>query len=106
MLLVGTSTLLSMLGIGLGIHAGWRRRSRFDTGATSFSMFTYSMPDFWIGMLFLLGCSPIQLDLFPTGGLEDPPAARPPASRRCSTSCTTWLLPCAWCWRSRTSVST
>ncbi len=68
--LVGTSTVLSMLiGVTLGIHAGWKRRSRLDAGATSFSMFTYAVPDFWIGML-LLSVFAIQLDLLPTGGFE------------------------------------
>src|SRR5262249_748308 len=53
-MLVGTSTILSMLiGILFGIYAGWRRRSAFDAGATTFSMFTYSVPDFWLGMLLL-----------------------------------------------------
>jgi peptide/nickel transport system permease protein len=71
LLLVGTSTLLSMLiGIMIGIHAGWRRRSPFDVGSTTFSMFTYAVPDFWLGMLFL-GIFSVNLGLFPTGGLED-----------------------------------
>ena len=49
-LLVGTATLVSMvIGILFGIHAGWRRRSAFDVGSTTFSMFTYSVPDFWLG---------------------------------------------------------
>jgi peptide/nickel transport system permease protein len=71
-MLVGTSTILSMLiGILFGIYAGWRRRSAFDAGATTFSMFTYSVPDFWLGML-LLSLFAVQLGWFPTGGFEDP----------------------------------
>lgn len=71
LLLVGTSTILSMLiGIMIGIHAGWRRRSAFDVGSTTFSMFTYSVPDFWLGMV-CLGAFSVNLGLFPTGGLED-----------------------------------
>lgn len=70
-MLVGTSTILSMMiGIVLGIYAGWRRRSAFDAGATTFSMFTYSVPDFWLGML-LLSLFAVQLGWFPTGGFED-----------------------------------
>ena len=69
--LVGTSTILSMLiGIGLGIYAGWRRRSAGDVAATSFSMFTYSVPDFWLGMI-LLALFAVRWPLFPTGGFED-----------------------------------
>jgi peptide/nickel transport system permease protein len=70
-MLVGTSTILSMLiGITFGIYAGWRRRSSFDAGATTFSMFTYSVPDFWLGMLFL-SVFAVQLGWFPTGGFEE-----------------------------------
>lgn len=69
--LVGTSTLLAMaIGILLGIYAGWRRRSKFDVASTSFSMFTYSVPDFWLGML-LLAFFAVKLGWFPTGGFED-----------------------------------
>jgi len=70
-LLVGTSTLLSMIGITIGYRAGWRRGSRFDTASTSFSMVTYSMPEFWVGMVFL-GFFSAKLGWFPVGGLEDP----------------------------------
>jgi len=70
-LLVGVSTMLSMLGITIGYRAGWRRGSRFDTTATSLSMLTYAMPEFWIGMV-LLGIFGAWLGWFPVGGLEDP----------------------------------
>ena len=52
--LVGTATLASMLiGTWMGIAAGWRRGTTLDTASTGLSMFTYSMPDFWLGMLLL-----------------------------------------------------
>ena len=69
-LLVGTSTLMAMGGIFLGFRAGWKRRSGYDVGVTTFSMFTYSMPDAWLSMVFL-GLFAAGLGLFPTGGLED-----------------------------------
>lgn len=69
--LVGTATTLSMvIGVMIGIRAGWRRRSAFDVGSTTFSMFTYSVPDFWLAML-ALGLFSVQLGIFPTGGLQD-----------------------------------
>ena len=72
LLLVGTSTILAMIiGTAIGIRAGWRRGSRFDVGSTALSMFTYSVPEFWLGML-LLGVFSVRFGLFPTGGLEDP----------------------------------
>lgn len=68
--LVGTATTLAMVvGIAIGIRSGWRRGSRFDVGSTTFSMFTYSVPDFWLGML-LLGVFAAQLGWFPTGGFQ------------------------------------
>jgi peptide/nickel transport system permease protein len=70
-LLVGTSTLLAMVGIAIGYRAGWRRGSRFDTVSTSLSMLTYSMPEFWIGMV-TLGLFAAGLGWFPVGGLNDP----------------------------------
>ena len=70
LLLVGSSTLLAMLGITLGYRAGWRRGSRFDSTSTSLSMITYSMPEFWVGMVFL-GVFSSTLGWFPVGGLED-----------------------------------
>jgi peptide/nickel transport system permease protein len=70
-MLVGTSTIMAtLIGVVFGIYAGWRRRSKFDAGATTFSMFTYSVPDFWLGML-LLSLFAVQLSWFPTGGFED-----------------------------------
>lgn len=69
--LVGVATLAAtVIGILFGIYAAWRRGSGFDIGATTFSMFTYSVPDFWLGML-LLALLGVQFDLFPTGGFED-----------------------------------
>jgi peptide/nickel transport system permease protein len=69
--LVGLSTLLStVIGVLIGITAAWRRRSKADYAATTFTMATYSMPDFWIGML-LLSLFAVTLGWFPVGGIED-----------------------------------
>jgi peptide/nickel transport system permease protein len=69
--LVGTATLLSMIiGTWLGIRAAWRRGSATDTAATSFSLATYSMPDFWLGMV-LFAIFAVWLGMFPTGGYAD-----------------------------------
>ena len=69
--LVGLSTLLStVIGVMIGIAAGWRRRSKVDYASTTFTMATYSMPDFWLGML-LLSLFAVTLGWFPVGGIED-----------------------------------
>ncbi len=70
--LVGISAVLSaVFGILIGIAAAWRRRSATDYTATTFTMATYSMPDFWAGML-LLSLFGVTLGWFPIGGLQDP----------------------------------
>jgi peptide/nickel transport system permease protein len=70
--LVGVSGALSALfGILLGIAAAWRRRTRTDYAVTTFSVGTYSMPDFWLGMV-LLTFFAVTLGLFPVGGITDP----------------------------------
>jgi peptide/nickel transport system permease protein len=69
--LVGLSTLLSTVGgILIGIAAAWRRRSKADYASTTFTMATYAMPDFWLGML-LLTLFAVSLGWFPVGGIED-----------------------------------
>ncbi len=70
--LVGISAVLSgVFGILLGIAAAWRRRSKTDYSVTGFSIATYSMPDFWLGMI-LLTTFAVGLGLFPVGGITDP----------------------------------
>ena len=69
--LVGVSTLLSaVFGVLIGIVAGWRRRSKADYGWTGFTMATYSMPDFWLGMLLLITFA-VSFGWFPVGGITD-----------------------------------
>jgi peptide/nickel transport system permease protein len=70
--LVGISTLLSaVFGVLVGIAAGWRRRSKTDHALTSLTMATYSMPDFWLGML-LLSVFAVSFGLLPVGNIVDP----------------------------------
>jgi peptide/nickel transport system permease protein len=70
--LVGISAILSaVFGVLLGIAAAWRRRTKVDYASTVFSVGTYSMPDFWLGMV-LLTLFAVTLGWFPVGGLDDP----------------------------------
>jgi peptide/nickel transport system permease protein len=78
LLLVATSTIASaILGLIIGIYSGWRRGSRFDVGAQGFTLFVYSMPEFWFGILVLMafagGVGPFP-SLFPAGGYATPGA--------------------------------
>lgn len=74
LLLVGSSTILAaILGVWIGIRAGWDRGSGFDRGSTAVSLTLYSMPEWWLGLLliavFAVGIGPLP-GVFPTGGLH------------------------------------
>ena len=68
--LVGVSAVLSaVIGTILGIVAAWRRNTWKDHAITSGTMLFYSMPDFWLGMLLLVGFA-VVIPIFPVGGIE------------------------------------
>jgi peptide/nickel transport system permease protein len=76
LLLVGTAILIaSVVGVAIGIKAGWDRGGTFDRVSTGTSLTLYSMPEFWLGLLllavFAVGWGPIP-GVFPTGGLITP----------------------------------
>jgi peptide/nickel transport system permease protein len=55
LLLVGVSTILSIIiGIILGVIAAQKRGSPIDSVLVVSSLTTYSLPSFWMGMMFLL----------------------------------------------------
>jgi peptide/nickel transport system permease protein len=69
--LVGASAVLSaLIGTLLGIVAAWRRNTWKDHSITSGTMVFYSMPDFWLGMLLLVGFA-VVWPIFPVGGIVD-----------------------------------
>jgi peptide/nickel transport system permease protein len=78
LLLVGTSTIASaIIGLIIGIYGGWKRGSAFDVGSLGFTLFVYSMPEFWFGILVLMafaGGVGFFPAIFPTGGYETPAA--------------------------------
>jgi peptide/nickel transport system permease protein len=72
-ILVLPATILSVVvGVWMGIHAGWRRGSARDTGSVGSSMLLYSIPEGWLGMILLLVFGAI-LDIFPLGGYVSSP---------------------------------
>jgi peptide/nickel transport system permease protein len=71
-LLVGSATILSaVIGVFAGIRGAWRRNSGFDRSSTGVSMFTYAIPDFYLGILLLAFFS-FWLAWLPTGGMNTP----------------------------------
>ncbi len=74
LLLVGTSTVLAtVIGVYLGILGAWRRGSGVDRSMTSTTLTLYSMPEWFLGLLFIavfaVGFAGID-GVFPTGGLH------------------------------------
>jgi peptide/nickel transport system permease protein len=69
-LLVGTSTVLStVIGVWMGIRAGWKPGGTFDQVSTGINNTLYAMPDFWLGMVLLIAFSSHWF-LFPAGGMN------------------------------------
>ncbi len=67
--LLGSSAVFAaLIGTAGGIVAAWRRNTWKDRTITSTTMLFYSMPDFWLGMLLLVGFA-VVLGWFPVGGM-------------------------------------
>lgn len=53
-ILVGSASVLALvMGVAIGVIAAWRRNTPVDFGLLGGSLFLYSMPTFWLGMLAL-----------------------------------------------------
>jgi len=73
-LLVGVATLAATaIGLLIGIYGAWRRGSKLDLGSLGVSLIFYAMPEFWLGILLLMGLA-AGLGWFPTGGIVTPGA--------------------------------
>ncbi len=72
LLMVGLAEIIAILvGILIGVVAAWKRGTKLDVWTLGFSLVTYSVPTFWLGMiLVVLFC--VQLRLFPTSGMLTP----------------------------------
>ncbi len=71
LLLIGLGQLLSiLLGIALGLLAGWKRKTALDVSALTFSLVAWATPTFWLGII-LLAAGSSWLGL-PTGGIVSP----------------------------------
>jgi peptide/nickel transport system permease protein len=70
--LVGTGTIIAtVIGLITGVMAGWRRNSKFDVITTNTGMVMYSMPTFWVCLIFIMIFS-TWLRWFPVGRMYDP----------------------------------
>jgi peptide/nickel transport system permease protein len=67
LLLVGTGTLLAtIIGAWMGVAAATKRGSRTDDSLLGFSLFTYSAPEYWLGILLILVFA-VWIPVFPAG---------------------------------------
>ncbi len=71
LLLFGAATIISyLLGIIMGAVLAWRRGSKMELSSIVVSLFFYSMPVFWFGLI-LLWAFAFKWELFPLGGYAD-----------------------------------
>lgn len=69
-LVVLGQTFSIVLGIALGLFAGWKRKTAVDVSALAFSLTMWATPTFWLGIILLVaGSSWLGL---PTGGTLSP----------------------------------
>ena len=67
-LILPAQVLSIVLGVGLGLWAAWRRGTRIDVGALTFSLFMWALPTFFLGILLLFFGS--RYLGFPSAGRE------------------------------------
>jgi peptide/nickel transport system permease protein len=71
LILVGSASVLALvMGVAIGVVSAWRRNTPVDFGLLGGSLFLYSMPTFWLGMLALFALS----GYVPSGGMYTPGA--------------------------------
>ncbi len=71
-IMVGLAEILAIIfGIIIGVIAAWKRGTKIDVGTLGFSLITYSMPTFWLGMVMVVIFS-VNLHMFPTSGILTP----------------------------------
>ncbi|MFQ5999582.1 MAG: ABC transporter permease [Candidatus Bathyarchaeia archaeon] len=77
-LLLGVSEIFAVaIGIILGVISAYKRGSLFDSAAVLSSITTFSLPSFWIGMMFLMAFH-YRLGWFPALGTSSFTALNPP----------------------------
>lgn len=70
LLLTGTSLLLSLFGIPLGIYAALHRGGWFDNFLRVFTVLGNAVPHWWLGIIILI-VSVRTVNWFPLGGMGD-----------------------------------
>ncbi len=72
LLVVGVATVIALwAGVILGRVSGWRRGKKSDVAITMTTLFGYSMPSFWVGILLLFYFA-VAVPIFPVSGDRSP----------------------------------
>ena len=67
LLLVGVGTLIATIaGAWMGVRAATKRGTRTDDSLLSFNLFTYSAPEYWVGIILILVFA-VAIPIFPAG---------------------------------------
>ncbi len=73
-LLTTVTVIAAVIGVRVGIRAGWKRGGTYDKVSTGVTLLFYATPEFWLGLLLILlfssGVGPFPA-LFPSGGVID-----------------------------------
>jgi peptide/nickel transport system permease protein len=78
LLLMGTAALITIiLGVVTGIAAAAKRGGKFDMGMVVTALTFYSIPTFWLGMMFILLFG-FYFPIFPMGGTVSVPIPEDP----------------------------
>lgn len=90
-LLIGAGQILSiLLGMAFGILAAWKARSAIDFTALAVSLFSWSLPTFWLSIIFLFWGSNAGM---PVGGISTPGMASAPLLARWGDVLNHMILP-------------
>ena len=78
LLLMGTAAIITIiLGVITGIAAAAKRGGKFDMGMVVTALTFYSIPTFWLGMMFILLLG-FYFPIFPMGGTVSVPVPEDP----------------------------
>jgi peptide/nickel transport system permease protein len=90
-LLIGAGQILAIvLGVTVGVIAAWKTRTSVDYGALMLSLLAWSLPTFWLGMIFLFWGSN---NGFPIGGKATPGMSFAPVSSQIADVLQHMILP-------------
>jgi len=90
-LLIGAGQVLAIvLGVTVGVIAAWKTRTAVDYGALMLSLLAWSLPTFWLGMIFLFWGSN---NGFPIGGKATPGMSSAPVSTQIADVLLHMILP-------------